>query len=54
MGIALHPYITGQPFRLKHLRAALAKIADHRESFWLTHPGAVASHVMQLPPGIVP
>jgi len=54
MGIALHPYITGQPFRLKHLRAALAKIAAQRDSIWLTHAGAIARHVIQLPAGIVP
>ena len=28
LGIALHPYIVGQPFRLKHLRRALTRIAE--------------------------
>ena len=30
MGIALHAYIVGQPFRLRHLRRALNHIAAHR------------------------
>ncbi len=44
MGIALHPYITGQPHRLRPLRAALAHIASHRDRIWLTTAGAIASH----------
>jgi len=43
-GIALHPYIVGQPFRLRHLRRALEYIANHRDQIWLTHPGAIADH----------
>lgn len=30
LGIALHPYIVGQPFRLRHLRRALKHIAEAR------------------------
>jgi hypothetical protein len=30
MGIALHPYLVGQPYRLRHLRRALAHIAARR------------------------
>jgi len=26
MGIALHPYLVGQPYRLRHLRRALAHV----------------------------
>ena len=29
MPVALHPFLTGQPFRAKHLRRALAHIAGH-------------------------
>jgi peptidoglycan/xylan/chitin deacetylase (PgdA/CDA1 family) len=54
MGIALHAYIVGQPFRLRHLRRALRHIASRREGIWLTTPGAVARHVQVLPEGIVP
>ena len=48
MGIALHPYIVGQPYRLRHLRRALrhivanATISAHGE-VWLTTPGAIAA-----------
>jgi peptidoglycan/xylan/chitin deacetylase (PgdA/CDA1 family) len=54
MGIALHAYIVGQPFRLRHLRRALAHIARHRDRIWLASAGAVASHVLSLPEGMVP
>ena len=42
MGIALHPYIVGQPYRLRHLRRALQHIARHRGDIWFTTPGAIA------------
>lgn len=47
MGIALHAYIVGQPFRLRHLRRALAHIADHADQIWLTTTGAIADAVSQ-------
>lgn len=47
-GIALHPYIVGQPFRLRHLRRALEHLAGLRDQLWLTWPGAVAEHVTEL------
>ena len=45
MGIALHPYIVGQPYRLRHLRRALAHIAGCRDDIWLTTPGAIVDAV---------
>jgi allantoinase len=48
LGIALHPYIVGQPFRLRHLRRALEHLAGLRDQLWLTWPGAVAEHVTEL------
>ncbi len=54
MGIALHPYIIGQPHRLRHLRRALAAIARQRDAIWIATAGAVFDHVASLPPGIVP
>jgi len=47
MGIALHPYLVGQPYRLRHLRRALAHIAARRDSgeIWFTTPGAICAHV---------
>ncbi len=49
MGIALHGYIVGQPFRLKHLRRALRHIVDaSSDRVWLTTPGAIAAHFATL------
>ncbi len=36
MGIALHPYLVGQPHRLRHLRRALQHITARRDQIWLT------------------
>ncbi len=46
MGIALHPYIVGQPYRLRHLRRALRHIVAHATitapgEVWITTPGAI-------------
>ena len=48
MGIALHPYLVGQPFRLRHLRRALEHFANLRDRLWLTWPGAIADHFASL------
>jgi len=45
-GIALHPYIVGQPFRLRQLRRALTHIVAHGQKVWFTHPGAIAEYVI--------
>ena len=46
MGIALHPYIVGQPYRLAHLRRALKQVVAARDAgrVWATTPGAIARH----------
>jgi allantoinase len=54
MGVALHAYLVGQPYRFRHLRRAFEHIAAHREHVWLTTPGAIAAHAAGLPDGIVP
>lgn len=47
MGIALHPYLVGQPYRLRHLRRALRHIVAHRDAspneVWITTPGAIVA-----------
>ena len=50
MGLALHPYIVGQPYRLRHLRAALTHLAAARDrgSIWFTTPGAIVEHMEVL------
>lgn len=47
MGVALHPYIVGQPYRLRHLRRALQHLAGLRDQgdIWFTTPGAICQHV---------
>jgi peptidoglycan/xylan/chitin deacetylase (PgdA/CDA1 family) len=52
MGIALHPYIVGQPYRMRALRRALAHVAAG--GAWIATAGAVFDHVAALPPGTVP
>ena len=54
MGIALHPYIIGQPYRLRALRRALAAIAARRGEVWITTAGAIYDHVLTLPEESVP
>ena len=44
MGIALHPYLVGQPYRLRHLRRALQHVAKQKKA-WLTTPGKIANFV---------
>ncbi len=48
MGIALHPYIVGQPYRLLHLRRALAHIVESGRA-WITTPGAICDYMATLP-----
>jgi peptidoglycan/xylan/chitin deacetylase (PgdA/CDA1 family) len=50
MGIALHPYLVGQPYRLRHLRRALQRIAQARDAgeIWVTTPGAIVAHMQEL------
>jgi allantoinase len=44
MGIALHPYLVGQPYRLRELRRALRHIAARRGDIWFTTAGDIAAH----------
>lgn len=54
MGIALHPYIMGQPFRLSHLRRSLQHIAHAKDKIWLTTAGAIAEHIYQADVALTP
>jgi allantoinase len=46
MGLALHPYLVGQPYRLRHLRRALQHIVGRADSeVWVTTPGAIVDAV---------
>jgi allantoinase len=39
---SLHPHVSGQAHRLKHLRRAFAHIAQHRDRIWATRAGDIA------------
>lgn len=54
MGIALHPYIVGQPYRIRALRRALSLIAAEREAVWITTAGAIHDHCLAWPEGSIP
>jgi allantoinase len=50
MGIALHPYIVGQPHRLLHLRRALTHLVRARDAgdVWFTTPGQICQHMQTV------
>jgi peptidoglycan/xylan/chitin deacetylase (PgdA/CDA1 family) len=50
LGIALHPYIVGQPYRLRHLRRALQHVAAARDrgEVWMSTPGEIFRHSAQM------
>ena len=54
MGIALHPYLVGQPYRLRHLRRALSHIVDRREGVWLCRAGDIHDFCRTEIPDLVP
>ncbi len=47
MALALHPFVIGQPFRLKYLVKALQYIASH-EGVWLTTTDEIAAHYEKI------
>ena len=50
MGIALHPYLVGQPHRLRHLRRALVHIVQSGRA-WIATPGAILDHYIAATAG---
>lgn len=55
LGLALHTFLMGQPFRLKHLRRALKHVLQAGGGqLWPTTAGAIAEHVASLPEGTIP
>ena len=49
MPLVVHSFISGQPFRLRALRRALAHIARHRDKVWFTTPGQIADFIHASP-----
>ena len=56
MGVALHPYLVGQPYRLRHLRRALQHLAAARDrgEIWFTTPGAICDAAEQQAQAFTP
>ncbi|MBK5927892.1 polysaccharide deacetylase family protein [Rhodobaculum claviforme] len=54
MGIALHPYLVGQPHRLRQLRRALTHIAAPRPEVWITRAGEISRYCHDQPEGLIP
>ncbi len=56
MGVSLHPYICGQPYRLRPLREALRHCVNQatRERVWFTRAADIAAHCAALPEGTLP
>jgi allantoinase len=52
--VAVHPFIIGQPLRLRAFRDAVRHIVRHRDILWITTPGEVARYCEGLPKGVVP
>ena len=48
--LVIHPFIIGQPFRLRALRRALAHIMKARDQIWVATPGLVAAHFEKVVP----
>jgi peptidoglycan/xylan/chitin deacetylase (PgdA/CDA1 family) len=47
MGIALHPYIVGQPHRLRYLRRALRHVRA-ASGVWFATPGAICAEAQRI------
>jgi len=53
-GISVHPFIIGQPFRLRAYRRAVEHVLKHRDRLWITNPGDIARYAATLPESILP
>ncbi|MBC7781054.1 MAG: polysaccharide deacetylase [Proteobacteria bacterium] len=56
MNVSVHPYVFGQPFRVRALRRALTHCRQHplAPRVWWCRPGDIADHCLALPAGVVP
>ena len=56
LNVSVHPYVFGQPFRLRALRRALQHCQRHADAgrVWWCRPAQIAEHCLSLRPGLVP
>ena len=52
--VSVHPFIIGQPFRLRAFRDAVRHIVRHRDRLWIARPGEIARYCESLPKGTDP
>ena len=52
-GIVLHPYLVGQPCRLRALHSALVHVAAHRDQIWLTRADAIHDYCRNQIPYLI-
>jgi peptidoglycan/xylan/chitin deacetylase (PgdA/CDA1 family) len=54
--LSLHPYICGQPHRIRALRDAFKYITEHkhRDRVWFTRGDELADYCYSLPEGLIP
>ena len=52
--VSVHPFIIGQPFRLRAYRRALGHILKRRDEIWITTPGEIARYCETLPESVLP
>jgi allantoinase len=56
MNVSVHPYVFGQPFRLRMLRRALKHCVEHslKSRVWWAKPEEISDYCRTLPAGVVP
>ena len=56
MNISVHPFIFGQPYRLRPFRQALEHCMKHKKKndVWFCRPGDIADYCYELPFGTLP
>ncbi len=54
MSVALHPFVCGQPFRLRALRHALKHCVEYGgDRVWFSRGDEIAQHCFSLPDGTI-
>ncbi len=46
-GISVHPFIAGQPFRMRALRRALDHVLRQKDHVWITTPGEIYRYCLE-------
>lgn len=51
MSFGVHPFLTGQPYRAKHLAAAFEHFAAHADDVWFATSDEIAAWYLAANPG---